>query len=437
MGTSDGKKYNYGMSEAWMLELLAPGGFLVVLLGSAAARLVASRRRRRLWRAAVPHCGLTGLKESWLTEHRLTATAGDLRVRLVEQARARGQSGTLIVVERPECAGVALELRPEGFSTGIARALGAREHRIGDFAFDTRFFITDAAPTFTAAFLEAATRAALSAIKEDIHALMVAGGEIRVYLNRSAENAERFPSLLARVLEIARRMPARAEIVSRLSHNARHDPQPAVREYNLAFIADELRREPGATDVLRAALADEDRGVRLRAAVGLGEEGYPVLLEIALSEDREECVAEAISALGARLPADNTLFLFSRALMSGRAGVALACIPNVARIGNARAEAALIDALKSRSREVRLAAAAALGRTGSTVAIAQLKVLEQSWGDIEVTRAAHEAIANIHLRAGATPGQLSLTEGAAGQVSLADAGAGRLSLPKPGSDESV
>ena len=78
-----------------------------------------------------------------------------------------------------------------------------------------------------------------------------------------------------------------------------------------------------------------------------------------------------------------------------------------------------------------LAAAVALGRSGSAAAVAPLRRLETASTDAAHRRAARQAIAEIQERlTGAFPGQLSLSEGESGQLSLAEDEAGRVSLPE-------
>jgi HEAT repeat protein len=91
------------------------------------------------------------------------------------------------------------------------------------------------------------------------------------------------------------------------------------------------------------------------------------------------------------------------------------------------AEVPLLRALRDGPRDLRLAAAVALGAAGTAAAVAPLREAES--GDAEMRRAARQAVAEIQARAvGAAPGQLSLTGGEAGQLSLASDEEGRLSL---------
>jgi hypothetical protein len=426
-----------------VLETLAFGVVLVLLAG--AVRWGAghhARQRTELWRAAAEECGLTNITDSTDFTHvpfpvpELTATAGELRVRLEDYRDEQSRQGTQIVVERADCHGLNLALRTEGFDTDIRRLFGEETHeiQIGDATFDRLFLIVGNNPAFTGAFLDAGVRQALLEIQGNIQTLTVADGELRVHAPRATERSLALARVLGQVVDIGRRMPGRHDLVARLAHNARHETEAATREYNLGFLAGEFRRSPGATEALRAACIDASPLVRLRAAIGLGEEADAQLLEIVQSDAPEDWVAEAIGALGLRLPPEKRLALLDRALSTNRSKVARACIPMVGRIGTPDAEERLIGALQKGARDVRLSAAEALARTGSARAVEPLKAVERTWGDEELSRAAREAIAMIQLRADATPGQLSLADAAAGQVSLADSGAGRVSMTKPDGD---
>jgi HEAT repeat protein len=98
--------------------------------------------------------------------------------------------------------------------------------------------------------------------------------------------------------------------------------------------------------------------------------------------------------------------------------------------GQAAAESALITALDRE--DVRVVAAKALGYVGTVEAVLPLKEAEARYPrDKELRLAASQAVTDIQSRlSGASPGQLSLTDGEAGHLSLPEDDAGRLSLPE-------
>ena len=97
----------------------------------------------------------------------------------------------------------------------------------------------------------------------------------------------------------------------------------------------------------------------------------------------------------------------------------------------AGAEPHLIRAVTHEDERLRIAAVKALGRLGTVRAVIVLQEAADRFGG-ELRRAARQAVAEIQARAkGATPGQVSLSEGqAAGAVSLAREAGGEVSLPE-------
>jgi len=409
---------------------------LAVLCGAGAAyRILVAGTRDRLdaWRRTAVECGLGDFRESRFPTI-LTGSVRGLTVRLENPVPPKSRARIQIAVERPDCHGVRLAMRREGFDTAIDKMMGDHEMVIGDISLDSNFFIVGSDIAFAAAFFDAGTRDSLVDLRDDLHRVAVEEGELRVQITAGTDAPERFARVLARVIGIGAHMPGRVELVARLAQNAANDAEPAIRENNLAFLAGEFRGHAASREALRAATRDHNVAVRLRAGVGLREEGHAVLLEITQSDAPEACVAEAVSALGARLPADLRVALFGRAVTAGQSRVVAACIPLLGRAGDDAAEARLIGALSMTDRDVQIAAAHALGRTGSALAVEPLKAIARGRGDEELSRAAGEAIAMIQDRTEGTPGQLSLSDASAGQVSLADGGAGQLSLPTSKAD---
>jgi HEAT repeat protein len=199
------------------------------------------------------------------------------------------------------------------------------------------------------------------------------------------------------VTALARRAASRGPLMERLCDNALHDPIPEVRIKNLEVLARDRKRGP---KTLRAALADPNEDVRLRAALWLGVEGRPVLLELATNAATgDECAAEAIRGLRTALSEAQALEILEGALARHRHPVVRAAVE-------------------------------ALGLSGTVVAVPHLRaVIESHPLDFAMKRAADGAIARIQSRLeGAEAGQLAVAEGDAGQLTLADSAAGRLSL---------
>jgi hypothetical protein len=403
---------------------------LAGLVGAGALyRDIVSYRRARLgiWRLAATACGVEDIEQS-LVPLGLSGRVDGMTVRLAP--RARGSLGTQIVLQRLDIHGLRLSIRRRGRDAAIGPTPGAGELKTGDPSFDHPFVMVGSDVALATAFLDSATRATLVAMRS-LEAIDIADGRFRAQVTTGFDEPALLSSLLTRLVEIGRHLPGAGDLVARLAQNAAKDRDPVVRESNLAFLTGEFRSHPASTEALRVACSDPSVAVRLRAAIGLGEEGRTVLMQFVESDAPEACVAEAVSALGANLPADQRLALLDRALAARQLQVVLACVRVMGRVGDAGAEDRLIAALSIVNRDVRIAAAAALGGVGSTLAVKSLQPLERRGDDAELSRTAREAIAMIQDRTRGTPGQISMSEASAGQVSLADDATGRVSLPPP------
>jgi HEAT repeat protein len=212
-------------------------------------------------------------------------------------------------------------------------------------------------------------------------------------------------------------------------------------------------------EALRGACKDLDVEIRIRAALALGVDGRPTLVELARSGP-DVYAARAVGILDRHLSPESCTSILEDALRTRRTETARACLGMLGRMGGPgsvplaakvmrreqgelaaaaalgaigvpAAEQSLIAALRWPG-TVRVAAAEALGRFGSIHAVQPLTEAEREpRPDEGFRRAARTAIAQIQARAtGASPGQLSLAPEGAGQLSLAgEDETGRLSLP--------
>jgi hypothetical protein len=328
------------------------------------------------------------------------------------------------------------------------------EIEIGDEIFD-RTFIIQGPAGMVFALLNAETRRLLLALSAETR-LEIRLGELRA----EEDSDEKLPALLPRLLDAGRRFSQPPDIPRRLAENVRRDPETRVRLQSLLCLIREHPGEAETAEAIRAACLDPSPEIRLQAAKELGPEGHDVLLKIAESLVDDVLCADAVSALGPDLSFEPAKTILDRALDSRHLQTARACVEAFGQNG-AAAVSPLVRVLKSESKELaavaiqaleaigspaerlliltlqrreerdlRLAAAAALGRVGTAAAVLPLEeVAQRSWVNRELRRAALQAIADIQSRLhGASPGQLSLAGGAAGQLSLAEAEAGQLSL---------
>ena len=270
---------------------------------------------------------------------------------------------------------------------------------------------------------------------------------------------DHLPEVLDRALALARQLTPPDDIARRLADNLRSEPVARVRLLGLATLLREFPDDPATGAALLAAGEGPDAEVRLRAAIALGPKGRDVLLAIAGGEGAEDATTErAVLALDLCLSAGQAQGILRSALRTRREATARACLralgqrrgpgvvatlakvmavekPQLATVAaealgateDAAAETPLVAALHGPHAPLRLAAARALGRVGTTAAVPPLKDREAR--DVALRAAARQAIAEIQSRAkGAAPGQLSLTDGEPGRLSLAPGEAGELSL---------
>ncbi len=250
-------------------------------------------------------------------------------------------------------------------------------------------------------------------------------------------------------------------VCERLARNAKSDPHPGVRLWNLLQLHEQFAGTAEAREASTADLEDSSPWVSLAAARFLGKEGLPVLERLALDKAAPEGAAvEAVALVAARCPAEHAGPLLLTALKTrsgetrrqavqelGRIGyapsrgslivllgyadprTAAAAAGALAALGDPSAERALLKALESEARELRLAAIRALGAVGAATAVEPLLTfLESRRLDGETRQAIRDAVAGIQSRlAGAGAGQLSLAATAPGS--------GWLSVAAPGAKE--
>lgn len=464
-----------------------PLSILMGVAGAAGAGIAMALARRgegsrlQRWKRRAAECGL-GEIETYSTfpfRAALEARRGRHAVRLERFKRGKSRRGTRVVVRG---LAVGLSLKGEGFGSGVEKTLGRREIETGDERFDAELFVRGEAKVLRA-FLDAETRRLLRDVfagrirmaaflpREVDVSVWVADGELRVeFPDRLGGQDEPQSDTLRILLALAERLAPVDRLDTRLAATALSDPLPSVRVHALTTLAHDFADSPATRETLAEALQDPDPEVRLQAALLQHDAVRPVLEELASSNAATDvCSTRALEVLSAR--EGLTLEVARRTLQVARSArkvqTARAVLPALARGGgddvsavvqavadldDRVAEAAvralvgagapipeepLLQALTRGSHELVLAAAVALGRVGSALAVMPLKRLEVSggWG---VDKAAREAVARIQSRlSGATPGQLALADDASGQVSLSQDPSGRVTLPsgEPGSEE--
>ena len=421
--------------------------------------------------SAAVACGLTGIERGIaLGGPTLEGRSGGLHVRL-ERKFKQGASDdkqwpeTRISIDRVEGRSVPVTLRrqAQGF---LDRDLSARELEIGDKGFDDEFHVTGP-HTFVRALLDAPMRRLLRTLLLEAD-LTVTRGQVRARIPVTTSWALHELALghmLGFLLEVARHFERPRDLVQRLAANARLDPLSEVRLQNLLTLVREYPEERATEEALVAACADASDWIRVRAATALGERGRATLLEVAGRDPGDDAAtSQAITVLGRALPPERLREILNRALRARQPGTVRACLAGLgqdggeddiglmakvmsvergpmavaaadalAATGSAAAEPPLLAALERDVPDLRVAAARALGRVGTTAAVVTLKEAEAQAREADFSRAVRQAIAEIQARLpGASPGQLSIASGESGTLSLVEDERGRLSLPVTG-----
>jgi|SRR6185369_6432005 len=404
--------------------------------------------RQRAWQEVVAAHGLRAGETCTSPESRpaLWVWAGTTWVRFEETSR----DSTRLVVTVPG---------PPGFAVVRIRRAQAKPAdtsriEVGDELFD-RTFQASGPLWLIRALFNAEVRSLLLRLNAESR-LEIDGGELRSEMPET-----QLTGMLPSFLQAGRLLAQPVDILRRLAENAHLDPEPGVRLQNLRLLALSHAREAETAEALRIACADESPAVRILAARELGAEGREVLRELAEAPTDDAASAEAVSLLGRDLPIERTRAILGRALHNQRVQTARACLEalggstageDIFRLsevmahekselaavaatalgstGSPAAEELLILALpRAEPADLQVAAANALARIGTAVAVLPLKELAERTARPTIRKAARRAIAEIQSRLqGASPGQLSLAVTEAGQLSLAPAEAGQLSL---------
>jgi hypothetical protein len=457
------------------------GSLVVVAVGAlvawAAVRLAIQRQEARLrsWRKAAAEAGLEAVQErERFVGRELTGRAGSLTVKFERFKRgSKGPSGTRIEIAGLGHGDFGLSFRREGLGTRLDRVLtGERDIETGDAAFDREVFVSGL-PSLAHAVLGAEARRAVLAftrgrlpvpggpwVEADAD---VGAGKVKIEITESVFDDPDKPAvsgaLLRWLLDGARLLAAPESIPTTVAARVASDPEPGVRLACLRHLREAHADDPATRPALLGARDDSDPGVRVEAALALGDDGVETLLDVARAEGTPDpLLAKAITALGARLPSDLAGAALRRAGDDAHRASALACVEVLGPMGEAAvgmlaaalatsdgevavaaaralgrtgpsSEPALVGALADERPAVRVAAAESLGRVGSVDTVPVLRDAAERSDEGGMRRAVRQAIAAIQARlAGAEPGQLSLAAGEAGQLSLADGQAGEVSL---------
>ena len=376
--------------------------------------------------------------------------------RTVEGLRVEGRAGDLLVIlgDRDRVPGTRVEIRGvmpltlqvEGIDTAIQKRMGVPEIEIGDDEFDRALFVQGEATAVRALLGVHLRRRILRAfggrLRDDsrwapappaVDTLRITDGTLVALLHdTSSLSSDPLEVSLAGLLDIARSLQGSEATLAALARNAASDPQAGVRLQNLRVLVREYRTEPATAAVLAAAEGDESQDVRLEAAIARGPEGRPALLALAAEGWTDDAIAaRALEALGPHVPPDRARSVLEHALGADKHATAAACLRALGHGGRDATPLLWRNVAHARP-EIAQAAVEALASAGTVDDVPRLRELEES-GPRALATAARQAVASIQGRlAGASPGQLALTDGAGeGRVSLADDASGRVALERP------
>ncbi|MET0556299.1 MAG: HEAT repeat domain-containing protein [Vicinamibacteria bacterium] len=444
---------------------------LSLTLGAAAftlrSKLEAARVRARGWEEAARECGVAGIRTSRTLGLPVAVDGhkGALTVRLTSYGDMTRYAGTRMTISGLP---TTLALGPPPVSL-LGQGLPTRGIPTGDAELDAAVEVSGDALTAHAVF-DAPTRR----LTRELFGLRSSSvGTERVLWPettlRAGTLARTHPgdglawsgAGLRDLLALAERIAGVRDLEASVAAVAAADPVADVRRACLAALEEERPRHPATRAALLCGLEDQDERIQLTAALALGSSGRAVLLDIARSERSSDASASrAVAELRAHLPAPDAERALAVALWDGKEATVAACLESLARRGEPHlpaiarvlrleqgslataaaralgyvraheAETLLVPALEYADADVRLEAAASLGRVGTAAAVPALREAEVAHArDDTFTRTARQAVASIQARlSGAGQGQLALAaEG--GEVSLADDTSGRLELP--------
>ncbi|MBI3273012.1 MAG: HEAT repeat domain-containing protein [Planctomycetes bacterium] len=434
-----------------MDTLWAWAGFLLLLSG--AIPWLHAKHRARRWRRAGAHLGLSFDGSWWGTPRRLSGTLDGLAVQVeVLEQYSGGASGktTRFRVTGPDLPADLMVLPP-----GVAPE-GAGRVRTGDEEFDAGVFA--AGPELsTIAALDFQTRKDLATLVRLRGGGLHSGVLLLPVAGVPTEVASILETVRSSVAAVRRLSLERKGVRDRLAHNATRDPNPGARHRNLELLLAHYAESPVTEAALRAAVQDLEPRIRLLAGTHLGQAGWDALISLVAKEDLpDEVRSGALLHLVGELPRERLVPLleglaegrsaavfrigvrsltrlgrplgFDRlvgALRGAPAAVAAVIAEELGETGDPRAEETSIRLLGHEDAQVRLRAAATLGRVGGLRAVEPLRGCAGASGrllDGELRRAIDAAVKAIHARLG--------VEGGVGSLSLADPGpgAGTLSL---------
>ncbi len=404
-------------------------------------------RQARLanWRAAASELDLTMVEAGWFETDEITGQLDGFDVKMDTFTRGSGKNATTYTRITVGGGGIPwdLGLKGEGLGSTLKKIFTGDDIEVKDAQFDDEILIQGDEQTVVALLGEDTRERVASLIREGGH---VSEGTVYYEETGTMDDASTIVSWIRFLAAVAGGLSlSRANVRQRLARNAGADSNPAVRQRNLDLL---IRNHGGsaARDAAQRALSDPSAGVRLQAALYLGDAGFEVLagivrdaasglvartralrylgsrypdkavvplLEEAVSDSDPLIARVAVRQLGRVRHRAVIEMLVPRIAADGDRALMVAIADALASLSAPQAEGKLVELLEHSETDVRVAAARALATCGTVAAVEPLmKHTKGFFTDGDLKRAAADAIAAI-------------------QSQLRDVDAGRLSVVEP------
>ncbi|MBP7585597.1 MAG: HEAT repeat domain-containing protein, partial [Spirochaetes bacterium] len=303
---------------------------------------------------------------------------------------------------------------------------------IGDSAFDSRMLIKGASPHHVAALMNERVRALLQGIAGRTYGLNLTSNWFEIVLDYERKSKDDIVSIARDALEVARDMARGDDARFRLLENVRRDSVPGVRAACIRHLASHFPVNGDMTALLKRALKDDSRFVRIEAALNLGYEGLEFLAQLLNKEsDRDEYdTLRIIRHFGEHRFAGGIPVLKKVFARANNETVLLEILKAFISMGDTGLNGFLLERLGGSSGDIRYWLVSALGSCGTAEAVEPLMKLAKSSLNPLFRSDVQRAIAGIQSRlGGADAGWLSIHEspGAEGGLSMPAGKEGALS----------
>jgi hypothetical protein len=192
-----------------------PGFVLIVLVVLAAAiGFAISNHRKKVgaaWDTAAERLGLVHDAGTLFKGRTLQGAVDDTRVEVDVYTESHGKSSTTYTRYRayyPEPLGLGLELKPEGFFSGVAKFFGAQDLEVGDGEFDREVVVKGREGESIVAFLTPSRRVSVLRLFQVLPDSLIDDHGVRAQRKGTETDPARLAGTLRRVLNLANLLTA-------------------------------------------------------------------------------------------------------------------------------------------------------------------------------------------------------------------------------------